>query len=102
VRRSLALGRLAELERLDVDEDQVTEMIHRIAERYGENADKVEEQLSSTQGRRSIKLDLLTSQVVARLISICKGENPLLPTLEEPTQAAEDQPPVSEPVAASS
>jgi trigger factor len=88
VRRALALGGLAEREKLDVTDDEVKAMIESIAAGYGENAAKVREQLSSAQGQRSVKLDLLTAKVVGRLVSICKGENPPLPA-DEPAPATD-------------
>jgi trigger factor len=89
VRRTLALGGLVEREKLDVADDEVMAAIESIAARYGENAAKIQEQLSSAQGQRSIKLNLLTAKVVGRLVSICKGENPPLPAEDEPAQATE-------------
>jgi trigger factor len=82
VRRALALGGLAEREKLDVTGDEVMAAVESIAVGYGENAAQVREQLSSVRGQRSIKLDLLTARVVGRLVSICKGENPPLPADE--------------------
>jgi trigger factor len=88
IRRALALGGLAESEKLDVPDDQVMSAIERLAAGYGENAAQVQEQLSSAQGQHSIKLDLLTAKIVGRLVSICRGENPPLPT-DEPAQATD-------------
>jgi trigger factor len=89
VRRALALGTLAEAEGLKVSTDEVTEQIGLIAGRYGDQATEVEAALSSSEGKRSLGLNLLTDKLYMRLASICKGENPPLPATEEPAQAVE-------------
>jgi trigger factor len=89
VRRALALGTLAEAEGLKVSTDEVTEQIGMIAGRYGNQATEVQAALSSVEGKRSLGLNLLTDKVYVRLVSICKGENPPLPTTEEAAQSAE-------------
>jgi trigger factor len=88
VRRALVLGTLAEVEGLKVSADEVTEQINSLAGRYG-NQPEVQEALSSSEGKRSLGLNLLTDKVYVRLVSICKGENPPLPTPEEPAQPTE-------------
>ena len=88
VRRALVLGTLAEVEGLKVSADEVTEQINSLAGRYG-NQPEVQTALSSSEGRRSLGLSLLTDKVYVRLVSICKGENPPLPTAEEPAQPTE-------------
>jgi trigger factor len=92
VRRALVLGTLAEAEGLKVSTDEVTDQIGLIAGRYGDQAAEVEAALSSSEGKRSLGLNLLTDKVFMRLVSICKGENPPLPAAEEPTQPAEAAP----------
>jgi FKBP-type peptidyl-prolyl cis-trans isomerase (trigger factor) len=87
VRRALALGTLAEAEGLQVSTDEVSEQIGLIAGRYGDQAVEVEAALSTSEGKRSLGLNLLTDKVYVRLVSICKGENPPLPTTEEPAPA---------------
>lgn len=87
VRRALVLGTLAEAEGLKVSTDEVTEQIGLIAGRYGNQAAEVEATLSSGEGKRSLGLNLLTDKVYARLVSICKGENPPLPATEQPALA---------------
>jgi trigger factor len=88
VRRALVLGTLAEVEGLKVSADEVTEQINSLAGRYGNQAE-LQAALSSSEGKRSLGLNLLTDKVYVRLVSICKGENPPLPTAEEPAQPIE-------------
>ena len=87
VRRALVLGTLAEAEGLKVSNDEVTERIDMLAGQYGAQAAEVVSALSSAEGKRSLGLSVLTDKVYTRLMSICKGENPPLPTTEEPAQA---------------
>jgi trigger factor len=87
VRRALVLGTLAEAEGLKVSTEEVAEQAGLIAGNYGDRAAEVEAALSSADGKRSLGLNLLTDKVYARLVSICKGENPPLPTAEEPAPA---------------
>ena len=89
VRRALVLGTLAEAEGLKVSADEVTAQINLLAGHYGDQAGEVQAALSSSEGKRSLGLNLLTDKVYVRLVSICKGENPPLPTTEEPAQPAE-------------
>jgi trigger factor len=88
VRRALVLGTLAEVEGLKVSADEVTEQINSLAGRYSNQAE-LQAALSSSEGKRSLGLNLLTDKVYVRLVSICKGENPSLPTAKEPAQPTE-------------
>jgi len=97
VRRALALGRLAELEKLGVTDDEVSAALQSVADSYPENNSQVLEALSSTEFKRSVRLDLFTSKIMARLVSICKGENPPLPAAEEPEPVTEPTVPATEP-----
>ena len=101
VRRALALGALAEAERLKISTDEVTQQIGWLASRYGDRATDVEEALSSDEGKRTLGINLLTDKVYARLVSICKGENPPLAAAEEPEPAADAPAAETAPVAAS-
>jgi len=101
VRRALVLGTLAEVEGLKVSTDEMAEQVELIAARYGDRAAEVEAALSSADGKRSLGLNLLTDKVYVRLVSICKGENPPLPAMEEPAQPAESPVAEAAPVPAS-
>jgi trigger factor len=97
VRQALALGRMAELEKLEVTDDEVSAALQSVADSYPENNAQVLEALSSTEFKRSVRLDLFTSKIMGRLVSICKGENPPLPAAEEPELDAEPTAPATEP-----
>ena len=92
VRRGLAMSELAIREGLTVTRDELTVMINMISAGYGQEADRVRESLSTDESRQSLSVSLLSDKVMARLMSICRGENPPLPTeerQEEPAPAAE-------------
>jgi trigger factor len=89
IQRGLALSELAVREGLTVSRDEVTIAINMISAGYGQNADQVREALSADDSRQSLSINLLTDKVTARLMSICKGENPPLPSAEEPALATE-------------
>lgn len=93
VRRGLAMSELAMREGLTVTRDEVSVAINFISASYGENAEQVRQSLSSDESRRSLSFSLLSDKVTARLVSICKGENPPLPSAKEPA-GQEDNPPV--------
>jgi trigger factor len=97
VRQALTLGRMAELEKLEVTDDEVSAALQSVADSYSENNSQVLEALSSTEFKRSVRLDLFTSKIMGRLVSICKGENPPLPAIEEPELDAESTAPATEP-----
>ena len=97
VRRALALGWLAELEKLQVTDEEVSAALQSIADSYPENNAQVLEALSSNEFKRSIRLDLFSSKIMGQLVSICKGENPPLPAAEEPELVIESTVPTTEP-----
>jgi len=97
IRRALALGWLAELENLQVTDDEVSAALQSIADSYPENNAQVSEALSSDEFKHSVKLDLFTFRIMGQLASICKGENPPLPTAQEPELVTEPPVPTIEP-----
>jgi trigger factor len=84
VRQGLALNHLVESEQIGVDHDEVQARIQNIAAMYGQGSDALQAELDSDRGRQSIAFELLTSKGLARLMSICRGENPPLPAADEP------------------
>lgn len=84
VRQGLALNHLVEREQIGVEYDEVQAQIQNIAAMYGQGSEALVSELDSERGRQSIAFELLTSKGIARLMSICKGENPPLPATDEP------------------
>jgi trigger factor len=105
VRRGLAMSELAVREGLTVSRDEVTIAINMISAGYGQEADQVRESLSSDESRQSLSISLLSDKVIARLVSICKGESLSPPSAGEQapsaeTPAAEEITPTAESLAA--
>lgn len=72
--RALVLGKLVELEGLDVDEQQIDEEIDRMLLPFEEQAGELRKAFDHPQGRHRIRLDLLTDKAIKRMASIAKGE----------------------------
>ena len=100
VKRGLVMSELAVLEKLGVSRDEVTIAVNMISAGYGENADSVRESLASDEARQSLSISLLTDKVTGRLKSICKGENPPLPSEEQVDEITASMPAVAEEAAA--
>jgi len=83
VRRGLALGELARLEKLDVEGREVSERIGLMSASWGERAGEVREMLLEPDSLRSITNRLLTDKAVQRLVDIAKGEAPPLEELDQ-------------------
>ena len=70
----LALGKVAELESITVEEEEVGAQIELMSSAFGEQADKARDVFSSPDNRRSIASDLLTNKALQRLVAIARGE----------------------------
>jgi FKBP-type peptidyl-prolyl cis-trans isomerase (trigger factor) len=68
------LGKVAELEGVTVEEEEVEAEVERMSSAFGEQADKVRDVLSSPDSMRSIASDLLTNKTLQRLVTIARGE----------------------------
>jgi len=89
LRQGLALNHLVVSEQVSVTEDEVSAQIQNLVRYYGQGDSAFEANLDTEQARQSIAYNLLTSKGVARLMSICKGENPPLPAAAESAQTTE-------------
>lgn len=74
VRRSLALTRLAELEKISVEPAEVDLEIERIAASAGPQAQQVRQLFATGPGRESIERSILTRKTLDRLAAIARGE----------------------------
>lgn len=72
--RALVLGKLVELEQLDVDEQQVNNEIDRMLLPFEDQADELRKAFDHPQGRHRIRMDLLTDKAIKRMVAIAKGE----------------------------
>ncbi len=98
VRRSLALGKLAEVEGLEVDEAEVDGEIARLTEALQANQDTLRKAIDNPAGRRTLALDLLTEKAIRRLVSIARGEaDAPVPTAAQDLQPGEEEPAAVQP-----
>jgi trigger factor len=81
--KALVLGKIVEEENLKVDEQEITEQIERIVEPFKERAGEFRKVIDNPEGRRRIRLDLLTEKAFQRIITIAKGEGDKIESKEE-------------------
>jgi trigger factor len=75
VKRGLLLGKLVELEDLDIEEPEIEAQIDKIMESFGgESSPDLRKAFSADNSKQRIALDLLTDKALQRLIAIAKGE----------------------------
>ncbi|MFQ5409947.1 MAG: hypothetical protein ACE5FI_16185, partial [Anaerolineales bacterium] len=89
IRRGYVLGKVIELEELDVTDDDISTQVDKTASAFGEAADRIREAFDTPAARQSIHLDLLTGKALDRLMEIAKGEAPPLPEAKAAEPAAE-------------
>jgi trigger factor len=76
--RSVVLGSLAEAEKLEVTDEEVTKEIEELSAHSGD-ADSLRKALSSDSNKRSISNSVLTRKVLERLAEIARGGEPAAP-----------------------
>ena len=79
LRRSLAVSRLAEVEKLEVTPDDVEAEVDRLVEPMGEDALRFREMFSTLEGIATIRRNLTSAKTLKRLVAIAAGEAPELP-----------------------
>lgn len=91
LKRGLVLGKVAELEGIKVEEEEVGDRIERLSAAFGEQADKARDIFSSPDNMRSVASDLLTDKALQHLAAIAKGEVEDETAGLEEAQASEDE-----------
>jgi len=76
VRRALVLGKLVELEKLEVGEVLIEERIGQMARTVQDPEGSVRRALSTDSAKRRIRNELLFEQAVTFLVAVAKGEEP--------------------------
>jgi trigger factor len=76
LKRALVLGEVTELEKLDVDEEEIGATIDAVSAPWGVRAEEVRTSLSSAAGRRAVSSRVLANKAVQRLVAIARGEAP--------------------------
>jgi len=95
-RRGLILGKLAEMEKLDVKTDEVVEEIETRVMPFAEDRDKMRDLLMTPAGMSFVASEVMTDKVYQRLLAIVKGEAPDLPAEEPAAEEATAEEPAPE------
>jgi trigger factor len=74
LKRALLVTEVAQLEKLDVDEEEIHSEIETMSARWGVRSEEVRTSLSSDAGQRAVRSRLLADKAVQRLVAIAKGE----------------------------
>ncbi|NIS80042.1 MAG: trigger factor [Anaerolineales bacterium] len=72
--RALVLGKLVELEELEVEEAEINDKIDQMVQPFKEQAGELRKVFDNPQGRHRVRLDLLTEKAINRIVAISKGE----------------------------
>lgn len=84
VTRSLALGRIAEEEKFEVSDSEISAEIENMTKDAGEDKkDELNEYLNTPQVRKSIEQVLITRKTIQRLVEIAKGSDKNIKTQKE-------------------
>jgi len=80
--RSLVLGKIAEMEKVEVSDSEVDAEIENMIKNTTENKDELQKVLSTPQARESIEQLLVTRKTVQLLVEIAKGSNMNVKTIK--------------------
>ncbi len=75
VTQSLTLGRIAEEEKFEVSDSEISAEIENMTKSATENKDELSKFLNTPQARKSIEQVLITRKTIQRLVEIAKGSN---------------------------
>lgn len=89
LRRALLLGEVAQLEEIDVDEEEIHARIEAMSAQWGVRSEDVRNSLSSDSGRRALRSRLQASKAIQRLVAIAKGETEAKETESEEAEEEE-------------
>ncbi len=87
LKRALVLGKIVEVEGLTVSDEEIDQEIEAIAEPFGKGAENLRKAFNTPDGRNRIRMRLLTTKAIDRLIAIARGEE------IEPAAVAQAEPP---------
>jgi len=73
--QSLALGKIAEEEKIEVSDSDISAEIENMTKSATENKDELNKFLNTPRSRESIKQVLITRKAIQRLVEIAKGSD---------------------------
>jgi len=74
LKRALVMGEVVRLEKLEVDEEEVSAQIEQASAPWGVRANEVRASLNSNEGQQVVRSRLLADKAVQRLVAIARGE----------------------------
>ncbi|GAI93026.1 unnamed protein product, partial [marine sediment metagenome] len=83
VTQSLVLGRIAEEEKFEVSDAEISAEIENMTKSATENKDELNKFLNTPQARKSIEQVLITRKTIQRLVEIAKGSDKNVKTKKE-------------------
>jgi len=89
LRRALILGKVVEVEALEVEDPDIDQELDRVVAPLKEQSTQFRKALDSPAGRRRIALDLLTDKAVKLLTQIARGQAPVGPVLSAEVEKTE-------------
>ena len=93
LKRALMLGKVVELEKLDISDEDVDDQIEKLSTPFGEQAGAIRKVFTTADARRSLSVDLITQKALRRLAAIARGEDVPVPAADEaPAAVIEGQP----------
>jgi trigger factor len=75
VSQSLTLGKIAEAEKLEVSDSEISAEIENMTKSATENKDALAKFLNTPQAHKSIEQTLITKKTIQRLVEIAKGSD---------------------------
>jgi len=82
IKRGLVISEVAEVDKIEATEDEVTAEIGRMVEQSKDIGESLRKVFDTPTGRRRIAVDLVTEKAMRRLASIARGEAEAIPTPE--------------------
>ncbi len=83
VSQSLTLGKIAEAEKLEVSDSEISAEIENMTKSATENKDALTKFLNTPQAHKSIEQTLITQKTIQRLVEIAKGSDKNIKTQKE-------------------
>ncbi|MDZ7729379.1 MAG: trigger factor [Dehalococcoidia bacterium] len=92
VERSLVISKLAEIEDIDVSEQEVDEQLDNLVQPAGEEASRLRELFDTDEGRATIRRNVLSDKTLARIVEIATVGDGSGGDAEQTSAAAAAQP----------
>lgn len=99
LKRALVLGKVVDLEQLEVGDEEVEGQITRLSAPWGERSGQIRRLFTSERARETLISDMLTDKALKRLAAIARGEDVPPPAQAETASSAVEADTETAPVA---